>query len=180
MKKLLYDDIPKFTGVPNYQVDVSWKYLEATLRDLNVDLDPDFQRAHVWTPDQQRAYIEFRIKGGQSGADVFLNNPVRDFPRGRRDISVVVDGKQRITAVREFMADRLPVFGGYLASEIEGIGRFGTGTRLHFYLNNLKTRAEVLHWYLELNTGGVVHSQEELDRVADLLRAEQRLEESGE
>ena len=37
-------------------------------------------------------------------------------------------------------------------------------------LNDLQTREEVLQWYLELNTTGVPHSKEELDREALLNR----------
>lgn len=39
-------------------------------------------------------------------------------------------------------------------------------------VNELRTRAEVLRWYLQLNSGGVVHTEEELARVRALLEAE--------
>ena len=37
-----------------------------------------------------------------------------------------------------------------------------------FNVNNLKTRADVLRWYLEMNTGGTPHSKEEIKRVEEL------------
>lgn len=73
--KIEFADIPQFTGVPNYRVAVPWRSLERSLGDYNVDLDPDFQRGHVWTPEQQSAYIEFRLRGGMTGHEVFMNNP---------------------------------------------------------------------------------------------------------
>ena len=36
-------------------------------------------------------------------------------------------------------------------------------------INNLKTRGQVLEWYLQLNDRGVVHTKEELDKVRRLL-----------
>lgn len=35
-------------------------------------MQPWFQRQHVWTEDQQVAYIEFFLKGGISDRDIFL------------------------------------------------------------------------------------------------------------
>jgi hypothetical protein len=39
-------------------------------------------------------------------------------------------------------------------------------------VNDLKTREEVLQWYLDLNSGGVVHTEEELNRVREMLEKE--------
>lgn len=39
-------------------------------------------------------------------------------------------------------------------------------------VNNLKTREEVLQWYIDFNAGGTVHSKEEIDRVKKLLEEE--------
>ena len=39
-------------------------------------------------------------------------------------------------------------------------------------INNLQTRKEVLQWYIELNSGGTVHTDAEIDRVKKLLRKE--------
>jgi hypothetical protein len=46
--------------------------------------------------------------------------------------------------------------------------------RFHFHINDLRTRAEVLQWYLDLNTGGTVHSDEEIEKVKKLLEREKR------
>jgi len=36
-------------------------------------------------------------------------------------------------------------------------------------VNNLKTRKEVLQWYIEFNSGGTVHTDAEIQRVKKLL-----------
>ena len=43
----------------------------------------------------------------------------------------------------------------------------GQGFRWH--VNDLSTYSEVLQWYLDLNSGGTVHTEEELNRVQQLL-----------
>lgn len=171
--RLKWDEIPKFTGTPTYRVNINWSFLEDALKQYRVELNPDFQRVHVWTEEQQRAYIEFRLRDGGSGKDIFLNNPHINRPvDDDEDYAVCVDGKQRITATLAFLRDELTVFGGYRASEIDGFRRIGRETEFVFHINSLKTRAEVLRWYLELNRGGVLHTPEELNRVAELLDAE--------
>ena len=132
-------------------------------------MNPDFQRAHVWSSTQQTAYVEYILKGGASGKDIYFNN--YDYTDSTAQ-SVVVDGKQRLTAVREFMAGRLPIFDGHFVSDFDdSVFRIHVA-RFHFIVNNLPTKALVLQWYLELNTGGVLHTSEELDRVREMLRKE--------
>jgi hypothetical protein len=39
-------------------------------------------------------------------------------------------------------------------------------------INDLKTKKEVLQWYLDFNTGGTVHTEEEIVKVKKLLEQE--------
>ena len=39
-------------------------------------------------------------------------------------------------------------------------------------INELKTRKEVLKWYIEMNEGGTPHTEEEIKRVKRLLESE--------
>ena len=41
---------------------------------------------------------------------------------------------------------------------------------MRVHINDLKTKEEVLRWYLEMNAGGTPHSNEELGRVAAMLQ----------
>ena len=47
-----------------------------------------------------------------------------------------------------------------------------TDATLEFHINNLQTRAEVLQWYLDFNSGGTMHTQDELNKVRKLLKKE--------
>lgn len=134
-----------------------------------LQLDPDFQRAHVWDRQKQVAYVEYVLRGGKFSKDLYFN--CADWNGYKTQPIVLVDGKQRLQAVRLFMAGELEVFGNLTIDCFEG--------RLpHYYcftlnMNDLKTREEVLTWYLDINSGGVVHTAEELEKVRQLLREEQ-------
>lgn len=169
-----WNDIPKFTSYGSYAIDVPWNYLNEHIQnwvlDYDLELNPDFQRGHVWDTDRKEAYIRFCLKGGTSANNVYFNCPGWQ-SLGETGQMVCVDGLQRITSVLDFMNDRLRVF-GFLKSEFEG--RFpAMAYKLRFHVNDLDTRAKVLNWYLEMNSGGVVHSKEELNRVRNMLLKEE-------
>jgi hypothetical protein len=168
-----FRDIQQFTQSARYCVDVGWDYLLDQLAHYHedgLDLNPDFQRAHVWTKRQQVAYVEFVLRGGHSSRDIQTNCP--HWQSGSREGPfVLVDGKQRLAAAVAFLQNELPVFGGYLYRDFtDRLTMAGPGFRWH--VNDLETRAEVLQWYLDLNAGGVVHTDAELTRVRKLLEAE--------
>jgi hypothetical protein len=167
-----YSDIPPYTRWASYCVDIPLDYLEVHLdRYVNkygANLDPDFQRPHVWTEEQQIRFVEHILKGGQTGKDILFNCPGWNHGSTTKDF-VLVDGKQRLEALRRFLQDEICIF-GHKKSEIEGHLR--SFMSLKFHVNDLKTRAEVLQWYLDFNTGGTLHTPEEIARVHALLEAE--------
>lgn len=173
-------DIDKLTRVSNYAIDVPISYMMPTLQhyidDMDLDMNPDFQRGHVWTEEQQVAFVEYLLRGGMSGKDIYFNAPFwnRSVTDGKYNSFVLVDGLQRLTAALKFVNNKLRVFRdldktnhiGYLFSDFEG--RPSLDFCFKFHVNDLQTRAEVLKWYLEMNSGGTPHSQEELNRVSKL------------
>ena len=169
-----------------YRVDVPMGVVEDTLatferdakaRKGNLELNPDFQRGHVWTQDKQVAYIENLFRGvaprnirfncagwQQSEAEPGDLNP--------GDI-VCVDGLQRLTAVRDFLDGKITIFDGKTREDLAGTGfdvsRLGSGWSLSMEMFQITNRADLLQFYLDINRGGVVHSDDELSRVQDLL-----------
>lgn len=176
-----FSDIPQFTQPANYSVNISWDYLPICLDNWTNDaepgeglnLNPDFQRGHVWTKKQQIAYVEFKLRGG-TGSDVILFNAPNWMRSGGGVHSyknfVLVDGKQRIQAILDFMDNKIPVFGHPIDKYEDKFDRMDHN--FLFKVNNLKSRADVLRWYLEINTGGVVHTSEEITKVRNLLDKE--------
>ena len=167
-----YKDIKKFTSYGSYHVDVSMKRVVGAFREYENEgliCCPDFQRGHVWTEDQQREYIEFILRGGSSGRDFLLNHPGwMDHFNGE---FVLVDGLQRLATLRKFYDNALPVFGGNFRRDFLN-PTFDFDVTFHIHVNNLKTRAEVLAWYIELNSGGTPHTKQEIERVKELLEKE--------
>ena len=165
-----YEDIPQFTSWGSYQTNMPLKYIKERIEEWiaeGLQLNPDFQRGHVWTEDQQISYIEFLLKGGQSARLIYFNHP--NWMGNWKGDFVCVDGLQRLTAVMSFLGNKIKAFGCYY-KDFEG--RMPTDIDLLFNVNNLKTKKEVLQWYLEMNSGGTVHTNEELNKVRGMLESE--------
>lgn len=169
-----FSDIPKLTKSASYRVHQSWKYLLQSLESYQsryeymagIDLNPEFQRGHVWTEQQQIDYVEFKLKGGE-GSDILFFNCI-GWMSSFKGPFVLVDGKQRLEAVLKFLRNELPVFGGYYLEEFED-SMHSTEPCFIFCVNDLPNMQLVLLWYLELNSGGTPHTKEELDKVRNML-----------
>lgn len=167
-----FKDIPQYTQDGHYATDVPLdslpEFVERWTRTHNWEMVPDFQRGHVWDEARQVAFVEHLLSGGQGSNTIRLNCP--GWQRHLRGKLQTVDGLQRLTACLRFMTDEIPAF-GYLRSEYEdqeALWKY----QLRFQVNDLDTRAAVLKWYLEINSGGIVHTDEELERVQALLQEE--------
>jgi hypothetical protein len=162
--------IPQFPRA-TWSVDISFSYLKEWLRmsetDPPLNLEPDFQRAHVWTQEQQRKYIEFIFQGGESGKELLFNCPGWQDELRQIGPYVIVDGKQRLNAALAFLNDEFPVF-GWKASQFDHINRLHIGFK--WRVAQLRTQRKVLEWYLAINTGGTPHTEEELTKVRKMLK----------
>lgn len=166
-----FKTIPRFTPMPNYRVTMSWDFMERWIQEhskYSIDMNPEFQRAHVWSEDQQRRYVEYILKGGASGREVYWNQSgwMNDF----KGTLYLVDGKQRIEAVRRFMNNEIAIFDGDYRKDYEGI--MPLDASFNWNINTLKTYKEFLQWYIDLNDGGIAHTTEEIAKVKILLQKE--------
>ena len=165
-----FSEIDQFT-IGTYEVDIHIPYLEKALKgyeeDYGLEMNPDFQRGNVWTEEQQIACIEFFFRGGKSARVIYFNigewsyNKNTDIPQ-----MVCVDGLQRITAMLRFLHNEIPLFGHYY-KEYED--RINIDNTFRFNINNLAYKKDVIKWYIEMNTGGTVHSKDEIERVKKLM-----------
>ena len=183
-------DIPQYCQDGHYQVNTCLDFFEDNIQryinEYGLILNPDFQRGHVWTPAQQISFVEYFLKGGRSGRTLYFNHPFwmhwkEKYKPGEYNDFVVVDGLQRITALLAFVRGELPAFGLYVPTQnnpnhvkcFEGkLQSLYCNSNLLVNINNLPTRAKVLEWYLQMNSGGTPHTEAELQKVRELLRSE--------
>lgn len=171
--------MPRFQDIPEFTPDGSWEcdfsldrmvaWIDEAVASDGLQLDPDFQRAHVWTESQQIAWLEFFLRRGKTGRVIYLNDPGWQRATYRQGDFVCVDGKQRIQAARRFLNNEIPVF-GYLFREYTD--KLDQTITMRINVNTLQTRAEVLQWYIEMNAGGTPHTYKEIARVRKLLAKE--------
>lgn len=168
-----WSEIPQFTRSGSWECDYSLpsfvKFIEENEHEYGLEMNPDFQRGHVWTDEQQISYLEFLLKGGTTARVIYLNNNTWQNNSEAEEYFVCVDGLQRYTAIKRFVKNEIKAFGLYF-NEFEGSPRMAHGVKIN--INNLQTRKEVLTWYIEFNSGGTVHTEEEINRVKRLLESE--------
>ena len=165
--------MPKFQDIRHitqakYHVDISWDYLEKWIDSHDIDMDPDFQRGYVWNQNQKEQYVEWILRNGNSGRDIYFNHP--GWFRRWDGQMVIVDGKQRVEAVLGFLHDEVKAYGHYKSEYTDRMRMTSSGFSV--YVADLESREEVLQWYLDMNTGGTYHTAEEVNKVKELLHAE--------
>lgn len=171
MKYTNFQDIPERMKA-YYQIDVFLKDLDFVvdryLKEFNLQLNPDFQRGHVWTEEQQIAYVEFLLTDPDRDKStmVVFNCPGWMGKNWKKDM-VCVDGLQRITACLRFFRNEIPAYGTYY-KDYSG----HTSAKLQFVVGAFHKRSDVLKWYLEINAKGTPHTDEELKRVSAMLSEE--------
>lgn len=168
-----FRDIPQLTQAGNWECDFTFpelvRYIENEIAEEGLQMNPDFQRGHIWTEKQQIAFIEFFLRGGKTGRVIYLNNPSWNFPNKEYNEYVCVDGLQRYTAIKRFINNEIPVFGTYYKDYEDSIRATRT---MRLNINDLQTRKDVLQWYIEFNAGGTPHTESEINRVKNLLDKE--------
>lgn len=182
MKYTKYSDIPKAVSDGSWQCNYSLVRLVNQIEELveqeGLQINPDFQRGHVWTEDQQIAFIEALLSNRAKNAKVIYLNipdwlPSRDRPKNSNyKDAVIVDGLQRYTAIKRFINDEIKVFESY-CSEFEDNIRMASDMIVN--INMLQSKKQVLRWYLEMNSGGTPHTEEELRKVEKLLSLEKQI-----
>jgi hypothetical protein len=152
-------------------------FLESCAEEVphGVDINPDFQRGHVWTEQQQVYFLECFMRGlvGEEGMTIRLNCPSwRTSPMPDSDMLdqvVCIDGLQRLTAIRGFLAGDIKPFGLHV-SQFTGKylpSRVRTCVLIKFY--DFQYRKDLLTYYLDINGGGTQHTPTELERVRKLM-----------
>lgn len=171
-----FRDVPQFPAA-HYEVLANLGYLARMVADhvddYGLDLDPDFQRGHVWTPTQRTLFMEHMLQGGEGGMVLCFNHcNWNGMPKPGVDRYEILDGKQRLTSALMFLRGEVTVFGGKVFGDFEDRPQLGMGFKWRLFA--LPTRADVLRYYLSMNAGGTPHSAAEIERVRGLLKKEEK------
>ena len=150
---------------------LSMSSLVRRLTDEDPLIVPDYQRAAVWTDDQCAKFIGFLAEGGEAPS-VY----VQRWPLSQNKPDEILDGLQRITAVRRFLANEVPmeltdgtrVYLRDLDAESQRLLQRNAGPTIRLQYVLYETRADVLDMYIRLNRGGTPHTDDEISRVKAL------------
>lgn len=149
------------------------------MRKGRIDLDPTFQRRNAWLANRKSKLIESIILGFPIPQIVLAEKP------GRRGQYFVLDGKQRLLALRQFFADTdddrdanfeplslaglevLTELNRTTVSELEesrpdSFSALENATIRTVVLSNWNSESLLLSLFLRLNTGSVALSPQEL------------------
>lgn len=134
-----------------------------------VDDQQDYQRDYCWTEEQKVALINSIMTNVEIGKFAFIQ---RDYGC-KGPLYEILDGKQRGKAIRDFYEDRFR-WNGKLFSELHPYDRNHFENYSIAWVQTTKlTQAQKYRYFLKLNIGGVPQSKEHLDKVWELLKAEE-------
>ena len=136
-----------------------------------------YQRDFVWTLEDKRLLIESIYQGINCGLILVRTHAWDDLEKlakkGETELAFIdiVDGKQRLNAVKGFLNNEFTDnYGNYYSDLSNDCQREFTGHQLFQYaeLGDRTTDEEVLYQFLKLNFAGVPQSQEHIDFVKNI------------
>lgn len=170
---------------PRYTLDVHLCDLEFVLKGFEagwgLNLDPNNQRSRIWSQAQQVAFTEGFLRGRLSSTErlIQFNCPHWDseLPGDLAHEMQIVDGVQRLTAIRRFLTGEIRAF-GMSVNDFNGtrydIRRQGSSP-LHIAVHAFVWRRDLLQFYLDINSGGTPHRDVEIARVRNHLNQDSNL-----
>lgn len=173
----IVDAIP----ISNYAVDFQMHRLKPQFKLYAEDYgsfeyNADFQRGNVWSLNQQISFIEAIVRNvvPKSLMTITLNCPeFDDSYKGNGDISgfCIIDGLQRVTAIQDFVDGKFKIFNdqfGYNDFDMSSFSFKRHAVRVQIF--HFHKKADLLKYYIAINSGGVVHSDDEINRVKEMLK----------
>ena len=130
---------------------------------------PPWQRPEVWDVSRKRAFIEGIFLGLGTGYYV-VHAPDWDESGVKPMSGWLIDGQQRISAIRDFVQGDLDIFDGVRYADIDEITRRRRFLGLNFpyiELNYAPDEQRLKTLYERLNFGGMGHTAADLQRLTD-------------
>jgi len=127
-----------------------------------IDLNPPYQREHVWDLDDKVSLIKSIFDGNDIGMLAIVTNDTMD-----EYYYTVLDGKQRITAIIEYVMDLYAVDGVYYSNLNRNDRRLFRNTRMNIgYVDSTEmTEEKIIKYFLKLNSSGRVMDKSHIEKI---------------
>lgn len=141
-----------------------------------IDFDPDYQRGSVWSDNDREKLLDSIFAGREIGRFVLRDRDTKEWLQDGLTYEII-DGKQRLLTLLAFYENRFP-YRGYYYNDLSAKDR-------NCFLNCITavaevrdvSRKEVLEIFLALNECGRPVSEDVLNNVRELIKAEQENQE---
>ncbi|EPD3286936.1 DUF262 domain-containing protein [Cronobacter sakazakii] len=143
--------------------------IDSQIKKGNIDLQPNFQRRGAWDDTRKSRLIESIIVG------MPVPNIVLAEQKAHRGRFIVIDGKQRLITINEFLSDKLKLKGLDIRPELNNLKYSELPSEDQEYLDNSTLRSTVIRsWqdehflyaiFYRLNSGSLPLSPQELRKA---------------
>lgn len=158
---------PNFYVLNYSQRDVSGLMTMVTA--FGLDMSPEYQRGLVWEESDKVKLIDSIFSQVDIGKFVFRKLPFKS----EGPAYEIVDGKQRLNALLEFMSDRFAYKGKTWSQLSQNDRRYIDGYSISYaQLDEKYTRQQILELFVRLNTGGKPMDPSHLAKIAHLAAQE--------
>lgn len=145
---------------------------------FGIDMNPEYQRGLVWTEEQKVKLIDSIFNNVSIGAFVLAEKKWFTDGKVTSEMYEIVDGKQRLTAIVDFISSKFQYKGKYY-HELAPITRhkFEDQQVLIGLLNLDKTDTEynkkqVIEQFIRLNENGTIVDKKIIDKAKELIKGE--------
>lgn len=128
----------------------------------DIDMEPDYQRDYVWEPKDKEDLITSIFEGNEIGRFVVKQN---GFRKDKKYLEIV-DGKQRLNAIVEYITGQWKWKGKYF-NELLNTDRMRfehTGILICTIRENV-SKEDVIKMFIKINTVGKVMDKEHIENI---------------
>lgn len=152
--------------------DIQFQYSQRHLNGLlwtyyssGIDLEPEYQRGNVWTPEQKYNLIDSIFKNIDIGKFTVIR---RSFKERLTHYYEMLDGKQRITALLDFYESRFKYQGKYFHELCARDQGHFENYSINYAETEPLTQEQKLRYFLKLNTTGVPVDPAHINKVKEM------------
>jgi hypothetical protein len=154
------DEDIRFSYSQRHVISLLWTYYSS-----GIDLDQDYQRGNVWTGKQKYMLIESIYRNIDIGKFTIIR---RSFKDEKSRYYEMLDGKQRLTALKEFYESRFMYRGRYY-HELHGRDQAHFDNyAISYGETEPLTDEQKYRYFLKLNTSGTPQDPEHIKKVEQM------------